>query len=48
MQEYKIIELLGSTQTHDPKEVIFNFSSYVLSETEKVLLCKGLNFVIPL
>ena len=38
---------MGSTLTHDPKEVIYNFSSYVLSETEKVLLCKGLNFAIP-
>ena len=46
MQEYEIAELLGSTLTHDPKEVIYNFSSYVQSETEKALLCKGLNFAI--
>ena len=46
MQEYEIAELLGSTLTHDPKEVIYNFFSYVLSETEKALLCKGLNFAI--
>ena len=38
---------VGTTLTHDPKEVIYNFSSYVLSETEKALLCKGLNFAIP-
>ena len=30
MQDYKIAELLRSTLTHDPKEVINNFSSYVL------------------
>ena len=47
VQDYKVAQLLGSTLTHDPKEVIYNFSSYVLSETEKMLLCKGLNFVIP-
>ena len=47
VQDYKIAELLGSTLTHDPKEVVYNFPSYVLSETEKALLCKGLNFAIP-
>ena len=47
MQDYKIAELLGSTITHGPKEVIYNFSSYVLSEMEKALLCKELNFAIP-
>ena len=47
VQDYKIAKLLVSTLTHDPKEVIYNFSSYVLSETEKALLCKGLNFTIP-
>ena len=45
-QDYKVAQLLGSTLTHDPEEVIYNFSSYVLSETEKTLLCKGLNFAI--
>ena len=47
VQDYKIAKLLVSTLTHDPKEVIYNFSSYVLSETEKTLFCKGLNFTIP-
>ena len=32
--------LKGSTLTHDSKEVVYNFSSYVLSETEKALLVK--------
>ena len=31
-----------------PNKVIFNFSSYVLTEKEKLLLCKGLRFCIPL
>ena len=47
MQDYKIAELLRSTLTHDPKEVIDNFSSYVLLQTEKALLWKELNFAIP-
>ena len=47
VQDYKIAELLGSTLSHDPKEVIYNSSFYILSETEKALLCKGLNFAIP-
>ena len=46
VQECKFAELLGSTVTHDPKEVIYNFSSYELSDTKKALLCKGLNFAI--
>ena len=32
--------------SHDPSKVIFNFSSYVLTEDEKSLLCKGLRFSI--
>ena len=31
---------------HDPEKIIFNHSSYVLSEAEKSLLQKGLNFSI--
>ena len=31
----------------DPEKVIFNFSSHNLSDDEKPLLCKGLNFSIP-
>ena len=46
MQDYKIGELLGSALTYYPKEVIYNFSLYILSETVKALLCKGWNFPI--
>ena len=34
--------------SHDPYQRIFNHSSFNLSESEKSLLCKGLNFAIPL
>ena len=37
----------SGTFLHDPEKVIFNFSSKVLSASEKSLLCKGLNFAIP-
>ena len=33
--------------SHDTYKVIFNFSSYVLTEDGKSLLCKGLRFCIP-
>ena len=32
---------------NDPERVIHNFSSYSLSDTEKALLAKGLNFSLP-
>ena len=32
--------------SHDPDKVIFNFSSYELSDVEKSVLCKGLNFSV--
>ena len=37
----------NSQTAHDPDRVIFNYSSHVLTESEKSLLCKGLNFAIP-
>ena len=36
-----------SVTSHDSDKVLFNFSSYQLSEHEKSLLSKGLNFAIP-
>ena len=32
--------------SHDPNNVIFNFSSYELSDVEKSVLCKGLTFSV--
>ena len=37
----------SSTTSHDPDKVIYNFSSYELSDSEKQLLSKGLNYAIP-
>ena len=36
-----------ATSSHDPEKVIFNFSSYELSSSDKDLLSKGLCFAIP-
>ena len=47
VQNYKLSELMGKKIQQDPKKVIHNFSSYQLSDTEKLLLCKGLNFSLP-
>ena len=38
---------LIATSSHDPEKVIFNFSSYKLSPSDKRLLSKGLRFAIP-
>ena len=48
IQNYRLSELMGKKFQHDPKKVIHNFSSYQLSDTEKLLLCKGFNFSVPL
>ena len=37
----------SSKTSYDPEKVIFNYSSHVLTESEKSLLCKALNFAIP-
>ena len=37
----------NSDTCQDPGKVIFNFSSYNLSDHEKIVLCKGLSFAIP-
>ena len=44
----KFYKLLQESKTeNDPEKVIFNFSKYVLSNIEKKLLVKGLNFRLP-
>ena len=37
----------GKGKGIDPEKDIFNFSSYVLSDNDKPLLSKGLNFSLP-
>ena len=44
----KLIKLVKSIIfVHDPSNVIFNFLKYELSDSEKILLMKGLNFSLP-
>ena len=37
----------SSKTLHNPEKVKFNYLSHVLTESEKSLVCKGLNFAIP-
>ena len=47
VQQKKFYKLLQESKTeNDPEKVIFNFSKYVLSDIEKKLLAKGLNFCL--
>ena len=43
----RVRNFIISVTSHDPDRVIFNFFDHVLNTTEKSLLSKGLNFVIP-
>ena len=48
IQQKKFNKLLNDKKLqHDPEKIIFNYPSYVLSEAEKCLFQKGLNFIIP-
>ena len=48
VQQKKFYKLLQESKTkNNPEKVIFNFSKYVLSDVEKKLLAKGLNFCLP-
>ena len=48
VQQKKFCKLLQESKTeNDPEKVIFNFSKYVLSDIEKKLLAKDLNFCLP-
>ena len=42
------LRLENRYQCHDSDKVIFNYSSYKLSDLEKRLLAKGLNHALPL
>ena len=47
---YKKKHALGKNNSigaHDPDKVIFNYSSYKLSDIEKKVLVRGLNFALP-
>ena len=48
VQQKKFHKLLQESKTEsDLEKVIFKFSNYVLSDIEKKLLVKGLNFCLP-
>ena len=47
ISNYKISKLMKSKLKDNLEEVIHTLSSYNLSTTEKLLLCKGLDFVLP-
>ena len=47
VQNYKLSELMSTKLQHDLEKVIYNFSSYNLTQTETSLLLKGLNFPLP-
>ena len=47
MRLYNLGYFERDRETNDRDQVIHNFSSYQLSDVEKSLLAKGLNFSIP-
>ena len=48
IQQIKLNNLFKDRKSqHDPQKIVFNFSSSVLSEAERSLILKGLNFSIP-
>ena len=46
-KKLKELGLVAGLKSHDPDKVIANYSSYDLSDNEKNLLVKGLNFAVP-
>ena len=48
VQNYKLSELIGTKLQHDPEKVIYNISTYELTQTDILLLLKCLNFSLPL
>ena len=50
IQDKKFCKLSNSVVgdvSHDPEQVIHNFSSHILTEAEKFVLCRGLQFAVP-
>ena len=39
--------LASPVRSHNPDKIIINHSSYQLSDIEKTVLAKGLNFALP-
>ena len=49
VHQYKLYTLIHEhdPQNHDPEKVIFNYSSYTLTEEEKRVLSYGINISLP-
>ena len=48
IEDRKVIRLIkGNGKGTDPEKVIFNFSSYMLSDNDNSFLPKGLHFSLP-
>ena len=43
----KLTKILREGSQHDPKQIIHNYSSHILSSEQELLLIKGLNFAVP-
>ena len=46
-KKLKNLGLVSPVRSHDPDKIIINHSSYQLSDIEKTVLAKGLNFALP-
>ena len=46
-KKLKELGMVAGLKSHNPDKVITNYSSYNLSDNEKKLLVKGLNFAVP-
>ena len=46
LKSFLILDFESSQTSHDPDKVISNYSSHVLTENEKSLLYKSLNFAV--
>ena len=47
VQNLKLTQLTAHQHGHDPDDVIYNYSSYILNDIEKSVLTKGLNYALP-
>ena len=46
-QNVKLTKILEENKPHDPKQIIHNYSSHILTPEQESLLMKGLNFALP-
>ena len=46
-QNKKLSKMMEDNPVHDVDDLVFNFSSHTLTDAQKSILCKGLNFALP-